>query len=442
MAQEQEVSTEVDHLKAQLAESIQREEELRKRFEDGSFSEELARQVHERTEELKLLNDQLRIQNETFKQAEESSGQGSYSFNLSTGELKFSDNLFRLLGFEPGEFVPSLEEFIKHVHPDDRDYVNKEGEKVVSTKVASEWNYRMIRKDGTVIFIRSTGRVIPVGDHLIHVGTFQDVTQDAILQDSLKAKEKILALKNEELERQNKELASFSYVASHDLQEPLRKIRTFSSRILAKQHDVFSDESKYYFSRITGAAERMQNLIEALLSYSRANTPEKDFANTDLNAILADIKSILQDVIEEKNVVIESDHLPTLKVVHLQFQQLFLNLISNGIKYSRDGVQPRIKISAELLHSHEIDYNDVLPNTRYWKISVADNGIGFEQQYEDKIFELFQRLHGKQEFEGTGIGLSICKKIVQNHNGFMKAHGVPDVGATFTLYIPATPVKT
>lgn len=411
-------------------------EDKKRELAKDHFSEELSKQVKERTEELKFLNEQLRIQNETFRHAEESSVQGSYSFDLTTGELKYSDNLFRLIGFEPGDFTPSIEEFNKHVHPEDQDYVSEAGQKVVATQLASEWKYRMIHKSGDIINIKGTGRIIKFDNHAILVGTLQNVTKDTLLHDSLMAKEKILALKNEELERQNTELASFSYVASHDLQEPLRKIRIFASRILAREHKTFSEDGQYYFSRITSAAERMQNLIEALLSYSRASTSERDFKNTNLNTILTEVKSILQDPIDEKNILVNADKLPTLKVIPLQFQQLFLNIISNGIKYSREDVRSFIKVSAELVPSENIDHNDKLPNINYWNITIEDNGIGFDQQYAEKIFDLFQRLHGKQEYEGTGIGLSICKKIMQNHNGFIKAHGTPGAGAKFSLFLP------
>jgi len=255
---------------------------------------------------------------------------------------------------------------------------------------------------------------------------------------NLKRANQQLESKNHELEQSNTELASFSYVASHDLQEPLRKIQTFSNRILEKEKEKFSEKTLDYFQRITAAALRMQTLIEALLNYSRTDTADVVFKQTDLNALVDDVKQNLRDVIEEKSAVIEYANLPTLKVVPHQFNQLFTNLVSNAIKYSKPNTKPVIKITAEVVPVDEMQLEDAYAHDSYWKISIADNGIGFEPQYEHRIFELFQRLHSKAEYQGTGIGLAICKKIMQNHRGFIKATGVPDVGATFHLYLPVT----
>jgi light-regulated signal transduction histidine kinase (bacteriophytochrome) len=260
-----------------------------------------------------------------------------------------------------------------------------------------------------------------------------------------------LAAKNQELENQNNELASFAYVASHDLQEPLRKIQTFSSRILAKEEQNFSEAGRDYFTRIQSAATRMQKLIEALLSYSRTNTYNIILKPTDLNMVVAEVKKNLMYDIQEKNVLIESTELPVLNLVSMQFHQLLLNLISNSIKYSRPDTRPCIKISASLLTASDIlaaaadritSHTDWPENSnladKFWKISVEDNGIGFKQEYAERIFELFQRLHGRTEYDGTGVGLAICKKIVQNHHGFISAYGQPGIGATFTIFLPAS----
>ncbi|MEO8150279.1 MAG: PAS domain S-box protein [Bacteroidia bacterium] len=388
--------------------------------EQKSFAEELEEKVKERTY-------QLHIQNETFKQAEESSMQGSYSFNLTTGKLAYSDNLYRLIGYEPNEFEPSLEEFNGHVHPEDRDYVQQAAEKVLQSKTADEWYYRMNTKNGNVINIKGTGRVIESGDEKLLVGTLQDVTKDVLASKELKTK-------NVELENANAELASFSYVASHDLQEPLRKIQGFSKRISDKEAEHLSDTAKDYFNRINAAAQRMQKLIESLLSFSRTNTVEIVFVKTDLNQTLNEVKAALHETIKEKNAVIESQQLPTLNAVPVQMHQLFLNLIGNALKYSKHDVAPLIKITAEQATINEIA-GRVKQNGTFWKIVISDNGIGFEQQYENKIFELFQRLHGKTEYEGTGIGLAICKKIVQSHNGIITATGQTGIGATFTFFL-------
>lgn len=243
--------------------------------------------------------------------------------------------------------------------------------------------------------------------------------------------EKVLEEKNAELEQKNKELESFNYIASHDLQEPLRKIQLFYSRILDKDRQNLSQQSVDYFDSIHNAADRMQNLIEALLSYSTANYANMSFEKTDLNVLLEDVKADLEDRIVATDAIILSEPLPKISVVPFQFRQLLLNMISNGIKYSKKEVPPVIRITNEITSPAEF------PGKKYLKIAIEDNGIGFEQQYEDKIFELFQRLHGKTEFVGTGIGLAICKRIIENHKGFIKVESEPGNGSVFTIYLPS-----
>ena len=260
--------------------------------------------------------------------------------------------------------------------------------------------------------------------------TFIEITEQ-------KKQDKALLEKNLELERSNTELASFSYVASHDLQEPLRKIQTFSDRILDMEDGTFSTKTKDYFQRIISATIRMKNLMTALLNYSRTNTSEITFMPTDLNAILEDVKNILKELIEDTHAIIETSPLPALNIIPHQFNQLFLNIIGNAIKYRKRGVHPLIKITAEIIPLKESPVEPGFLNDTCWKIDFTDNGIGFEQQYAERIFELFQRLYGKSEYEGTGIGLSICKKIVQNHHGIIKASGQPGIGSTFSIYLPA-----
>ena len=239
--------------------------------------------------------------------------------------------------------------------------------------------------------------------------------------------EKLLEQKNFELERQNKDLASFTYIASHDLQEPLRKIRMFNSRLLDTDSKTLSERGKSYVNSITSTADRMQKLINALLSYSSMDSDDLSRERTNLNVLLKDVMSMMDDILEEKDVSIESDELPSLPVIPLQFQQLLYNILSNAIKYSKVNVPCKIKISAS---------KEFIGQKHYWRLDIADNGIGFDSQYKDKIFEVFQRLHGKQEYAGTGVGLAICAKIVKNHHGMISAVGIPGEGSTFSIFIP------
>jgi len=281
--------------------------------------------------------------------------------------------------------------------------------------------------------------VDPTRWFIVHYTPLDDgVTTTFIEITEYKKLTRALELKNQELERSNAELAAFSYVASHDLNEPLRKIHIFSQRIIDKGHEQFAPEIKEYFKRIMSASERMRTLLGALLDYSRANSAGITFESIDLNAIVKDVTNELREMIEESKVSIETSVLPTLNLIPHQINQLFLNIFTNAIKYRRTSVMPFIRITAEMVSAAEMEREFSLANFDYWKIQIADNGIGFEQRYEDKIFELFQRLHGRSEYEGTGVGLAICKRIAQNHGGFIKAIGEPDVGAIFSIYFPVT----
>ena len=245
-----------------------------------------------------------------------------------------------------------------------------------------------------------------------------------------------LEKKNADLVQSNTELASFAYIASHDLQEPLRKIQTFSNRIIEKEPEAFSNYTKDYFTRIVSASKRMQNLISELLIYSRINTNKTNLVQADLNEILTEIRGDLLEYIEENQAEIIIGKMPKIPVVTHQFNQLFTNLIMNGIKFRKPDVPPKIEVSARKLKKEELDPTTHNGLPTWWRFSVKDNGIGFEQQYGEKIFELFQRLHGLSEYKGTGIGLAICKKIVHNHRGFISAIGHPGLGAEFIIDIP------
>ncbi len=263
-----------------------------------------------------------------------------------------------------------------------------------------------------------------------------DLTEKKKNEETILKYHKDLELKNRELEQRNAELASFTYIASHDLKEPLRKIQTFSSRILDKESEEFSDATRDNFNRITSAAKRMQTLITSLLNYTRVTTSESLYAPTDLNDVLDEVKTYLQENIAENNVKIESERLPSVQVIPDQFVQLFSNIISNAIKYKKPGEDPLIRITANIVSAGEIRADVTSPDKKYFEINFIDNGIGFEQQFSDKIFELFQRLHNRFEYEGTGVGLAICKKIMSNHNGYIMAKGEPGAGARFSIYLP------
>ncbi|PWB27014.1 PAS domain S-box protein [Flavobacterium sp. HTF] len=264
-----------------------------------------------------------------------------------------------------------------------------------------------------------------------------DLTEKKRADDKLKLNALELEQKNIELEQINQELQSFTYISSHDLQEPLRKIQTFASQIMDRELDNLSDSGKDKFQRIQNAAQRMQTLINDLLSYSRTNVQERIFEKTDLSEIINEVREDLREELEQKNGVIENNESQEVNIIPFQFRQLIYNLVSNSIKFAKLDNPPHIKITSKI-GKGELFKNDSLSKEKnYCHISISDNGIGFDQLYNKKIFEVFQRLHGRELYKGTGIGLAIVKKIVENHNGFISAKGEPDKGATFDIYIPA-----
>jgi PAS domain S-box-containing protein len=265
-----------------------------------------------------------------------------------------------------------------------------------------------------------------------------DLTRRKEIEEVIINYQKDLESKNNALTRTNAELASFAYVASHDLQEPLRKIQTIANLILEKEAASFSPETKNYFERMILSSRRMQRLIIALLDYSRFAVSESDFVLTDMNQLLTEVMENLQQSMEETGTIIESSELPSLKIIPYQFIQLFSNILQNAIKYRKPDVAPRIVIGASKFALAQLDLPATFTASHYWEIRISDNGIGFEQQYAGRIFELFQRLHSRPEIEGTGIGLPICQKIVQNHEGYITAEAKPAIGAAFVIYLPVS----
>lgn len=246
----------------------------------------------------------------------------------------------------------------------------------------------------------------------------------------------ILEKKNRELELSNKELASFNQIASHDLQEPLRIIQTFISLIEEKELSTLSDLGKNYFERINSSVGRMRKLIDDLLLFSRTNKNDKIFVESDLNLLLKNTLRELSEEIYDKNVHLEIAPLPVLKVIPFQIDQLFKNLISNSLKYKKQNGDPIIKIECEKVLARNTPILNIVSDSAFYKITFTDNGLGFEQQYAEQIFTIFKRLHTSDQYPGTGIGLSICKKIVENHSGFIYAEGKPGIGAIFTIFLP------
>ncbi|WP_106595236.1 PAS domain-containing sensor histidine kinase [Dyadobacter jiangsuensis] len=268
----------------------------------------------------------------------------------------------------------------------------------------------------------------------------QDVTVQVIaklkMEEIVAERTQELASANRHLQRSNAELAQFAYIASHDLQEPLRKVATFTQMLEAELGGT-TDRQRNYLDKIKNASSRMLLLIRDVLTFSQLARDSDLVTQTDLGTVLDNIVDDLELLIDQKHASITYKRLPVVEAVPLQMAQLFGNLISNALKFTRNGVDPIISVSAEMLDKTALKSYPML-DTRcaYHHLQVSDNGIGFEQVYAEQIFEIFQRLHGKKDFEGTGIGLAMCKKILQNHHGHIHATSTEGKGATFHILIP------
>jgi light-regulated signal transduction histidine kinase (bacteriophytochrome) len=247
---------------------------------------------------------------------------------------------------------------------------------------------------------------------------------------------------NVKLKKANEELANMNWISTHDLKEPLRKIQIYASVILEKEGELIPQAVRSNVTRMQASAAKMQMLIDDLLAYSKVVNEESRFVDVDMNTVLEEVKEELADDVKEKSAVIIWSRLPVMKAIPFQIKQLFINLVSNALKFSRTGVQPVIKIECTEVEGSALI--DTLENTAlsYCKIIVSDNGIGFNPAYKKDILRIFQRLHSHQ-YAGTGVGLAICKKIAEAHNGLIEADGEEGVGAVFTVYLPLqnAPVK-
>lgn len=245
-----------------------------------------------------------------------------------------------------------------------------------------------------------------------------------------------LASANQQLQRSNAELAQFAYIASHDLQEPVRKVSTFT-QMLDATIEVPTERQRHYIDKIKNSSSRMLMLIRDVLTFSQLSRDGDFVKATDLSAVLDDIVDDLELLIEQKHASVTYIGMPLVEAIPLQMSQLFGNLISNALKFTREGVDPAIRITATIFDPATMENDQAMDlRCRYHYLKVSDNGIGFDQDYADRIFQIFQRLHGRREFDGTGIGLAMCKKILQNHHGHIYATSTEGSGATFHVLLP------
>jgi signal transduction histidine kinase len=271
---------------------------------------------------------------------------------------------------------------------------------------------------------------------MINLNLENEIKERTASEEKVKELNKQLLENIARLETANKDLDRFAFMASHDLQEPLRKIRTFSDLLQVQYSNALDEEGKKHINRIHNAAQRMQALIRDLLTFSKISDEKITFVKSDLNEVVNDVIKDFETTIGQKKARIIIEPLPKLNVNPGLMRPLFYNLISNALKYTRAQGTPEIIIRAETSTSTEPANGKEAKNKVFCRIYVQDNGIGFDQKYAEQIFEMFKRLHGNSEFEGTGIGLALCKKIVEKHNGFISALSKENDGATFIISLP------
>jgi PAS domain S-box-containing protein len=405
---------------------------------EKAFTHELEQQVTARTKELNQMNESLQKSEERYHLMVEEVQDYAILYLSHNGTVEnWNLGAEKIKGYKAEEIIGK--NFSEFYTESDRE--NNLPQKLLNVAIekgkATQEGWR-VRKDGSHFWASVV--ITAVHNKKNQVIGFSKVTHD--LSEKKKADDRLkqnaleLEQKNIELEKMNQELQSFAYISSHDLQEPLRKIQTFATQIIERESQNLSDYGKDKFQRMQNAAKRMQTLINDLLSYSRTNVQERVFEKTNLSKIIDEVRDDLKEEIEQKHARIESTENCEANIIPFQFRQLLYNLVSNSLKFSKAETPIVVKINSEIVKGSDLNNKKLEDKTVYCHIKIEDNGIGFEQQYSAKIFEVFQRLHGKLEYTGTGIGLAIVKKIVDNHNGIITATGELNKGATFDIYIP------
>jgi len=390
---------------------------------ESRLSESLANQKHQ----MAIMAERKIILNE----AEALARMGSWKWTENNDRVVGSRGLYTILDKSNDQDI-SLKTFLENVIPEDKPILEKFLFEIKSQREGSTIDYRIMRGEQMLHF-SLTAKPQQVSGQLegFVLGAVMDVTERKLY-------EKQLRQYNAELKRSNEDLEQFAYVASHDLQEPLRKIRAFGDRLTTKLGLQLSEQGLDYISRMQGAAARMELLIEDLLSFSRVSRSKSKYELLNLQSILNEVLEDIDIQVKQEEAIVRIGEVPDFYGDRLQIKRLFQNLIANAIKFHKDNEKPSIDLRGKLVGKSEVESEAGIPvqDSQFVRITVKDNGIGFDQSYVDKIFNIFQRLNGRTAYEGTGIGLAICRKIVSNHHGYITAKSIEDVGSEFIVIIP------
>ena len=375
---------------------------------------------------LKALTDKLRRSQEYLSQGQRLARMGSDFRDLRSDVAEWSDTCYEIFGVDKATFVPTTENFLKLVHPDDHATIARTRGEIAAGKNPEPFEYRIIRPDGGVRYIH---REVAVefdakGKPLYMIGTIRDVTQRHAMDEEIRRKSREIEERNQELQRSNAELEQFAYVASHDLQEPLRMVASYCQLLQRRYNDKLDKDAGEFIGFAVEGANRMQRLINDLLSYSRVGRKGGDPVTFEFADAVTTALANLKGTITDSNATINVGPLPRVVGVRMQLTQLMQNLIGNAIKFHREGVTPVIAVSATI-------------EGPMYHIVVEDNGIGIEPQYLERVFLIFQRLHERNKYPGTGIGLAIAKKVIEFHSGRIWIESTPGQGSRFHFTLPA-----
>ncbi len=374
----------------------------------------------------------LALSNERFNYATKATFDAIWDYNLKTNKAFLGEGFHTLFGHKMyGEDVNIS--FIKGlIHDDDRLRVLNSLQEISDDKDQVYWKnqYRLRKADGSYATVMDSAFVVR-DEHKVPyriIGAVQDVSERIQNEAVLKELNNQLHTRAEELISSNAELEQFAYIASHDLQEPLRMVTSFLNQLQKKYQPQLDENGQLYIRFAVDGAVRMRKIIQALLEYSRVGTQHYRYEKIDTTCLLNDVVNVYNNIVQQKNIIISYKGLPEIMAARVPIQQLFQNLISNAIKYQQPNNIAKIVISA-------IEHQD------YWYFAIADNGIGIKEESLSKIFVLFQRLHNNEQYTGSGIGLAICKKIIESHKGKLWVTSTPDVGSTFYFSIPKIPAS-
>lgn len=373
--------------------------------------------------ELHHAKHQKELSEEKLIMAIESSGLGFYEADLKTKKVTTCGTFNHIWSVENQDMTSW--DLISKIHPDDKEARNNAHEKAKQTHQLT-YEARIIEKDDISRWVKVNGRYLydTEGNPERIIGLVQDIHTQKEFEEELK---KQITNNTQGLQRSNEDLLQFANIVSHDLREPIRKIKFFQDLLRKEVEPTINADIEKYFNKIHYSADRMNNMIEGVLAYSTLNNPVRSIKNVDLNEILEGIKTDLELVIMEKNAVFIADPLPKVEGSSILLHQLFYNLIQNALKFSKADLPPRITISSSIVEKE---------GSEYVQIHIKDNGIGLDIIFAERIFNEFERLHSKDQFQGNGLGLALCRKIVQRHNGTINAVGEIDNGAEFTVTLP------